>query len=205
VGELGYVFRDAPWKTLSFFDETSADSALLDLFSVVDEPTIEAGRVNLNSPQSLISGTAKPVIQQALLSGTSLDPDGTNPIPNPDKLATAYSNYSYTSSSNPTATMPTNVAQLANFISHSQTPLTGAGLDQIKYHQEGIVRAMASSTQTRTWNLLIDVVAQTGRYPSTATSLNNFLVEGEKRYWLSIAIDRYTGKIVDQQLEPVNE
>jgi hypothetical protein len=160
----------------------------------------------LNSPQSAASAT--PVIQQALLNGTSLDPDGTNPMTNTSGLASAYNAYSYTYAGgipSPTANMPANVAQLANFISTSQAALTGAGLDQIKYHQEGIVRSLASSTQTRTWNLLIDVVAQTGRYPSTAKSLNDFMVEGEKRYWLSLAIDRYTGRIVDQQLEPVNE
>ena len=47
--------------------------------------------------------------------------------------------------------------------------------------------------QTRTWNLFIDVIAQTGRYaPGTAnvTDANKFIVEGEKRYWLHIALGR---------------
>jgi hypothetical protein len=35
--------------------------------------------------------------------------------------------------------------------------------------------------------------------------LASFVVEGEKRYWLHVAIDRYTGQIVDQQLEAVEE
>jgi hypothetical protein len=39
----------------------------------------------------------------------------------------------------------------------------------------------------------------------TGSTMNDFIVEGEKRYWLHIAIDRYTGKIIDQQLEPVYE
>jgi hypothetical protein len=71
-----------------------------------------------------------------------------------------------------------------------------------------VVRALTGGTQTRTWNLLIDVVAQVGRFPAGATaptSLANFLVEGEKRYWLSVAVDRYTGKVIDEQWEPVNE
>jgi hypothetical protein len=52
---------------------------------------------------------------------------------------------------------------------------------------------------------MIDVIAQTGRYPPNAASLANFVVEGEKRYWLHVAIDRFTGQIIDQQLEPVYE
>ena len=56
-----------------------------------------------------------------------------------------------------------------------------------------VVRALAEIGQTRTWNLLIDVIAQTGRYaPGTAnvTDANKFTVEGEKRYWLHIALGR---------------
>lgn len=52
---------------------------------------------------------------------------------------------------------------------------------------------------------MIDVIAQSGRYPSTATGLANFVVEREKRYWLHVAIDHFTGEIVDQQLEAVYE
>jgi len=52
---------------------------------------------------------------------------------------------------------------------------------------------------------MIDVIAQTGRYRAGETSLNNFAVDGERRYWLHIAIDRYTGDIVDKQLELVEE
>ena len=47
--------------------------------------------------------------------------------------------------------------------------------------------------QTRTWNLFIDVIVQTGKYaPGTTdvTQANKFTVEGEKRYWLHIALGR---------------
>jgi hypothetical protein len=74
-----------------------------------------------------------------------------------------------------------------------------------KTQRESVVRALADVSNTRTWNLMIDVVAQAGRYPPSATGLNNFVVEGERRYWLHVAIDRYTGKIIDEQLEPVHE
>ena len=67
------------------------------------------------------------------------------------------------------------------------------------------MRALADAGTTRTWNFLIDIVAQTGNYLPNASSLSQFMVEGEKHYWLHVAIDRYSGEIVDQQLEAVNE
>jgi hypothetical protein len=71
--------------------------------------------------------------------------------------------------------------------------------------RDTIARSLSEVVQTRTWGLLIDVVAQTGHYTPNATSLDDFIVEGEKRYWLHIAIDRFDGTIVGQQLEEVTE
>ena len=67
------------------------------------------------------------------------------------------------------------------------------------------MRALTEGGQTRTWNLMIDVIAQSGPYPPTASNLSQFVVEGEKRYRLHIAIDRFTGEVIDQQLEAVYE
>jgi len=199
VGELGYVFRDAPWKTISFFDETSADGALLDLFCLTDESEVTAGRVNLNTRQA-------PILE-ALISGTSLAGDGTEIIPSAQAadVAEALTNFSFQADGTPTAELPENAAQLADFLSSSA--LAGAsGVSIIKYQREAIVRALANTTQTRTWNLFIDVVTQSGRFaPATAISAENFIVEGEKRFWVSIAIDRYTGKIIERQVENVDE
>ena len=33
----------------------------------------------------------------------------------------------------------------------------------------------------------------------------NFFVEGEQRYWVHVAIDRFTGQVIDKQIEVVNE
>ena len=55
---------------------------------------------------------------------------------------------------------------------------------------------------------MIDVIAQSGRYPPTATTaadLPKFIVEGEQRYWVHVAIDRFTGQVIDQQVEVVKE
>ncbi len=75
----------------------------------------------------------------------------------------------------------------------------------IKRRAESVLRALADSGNARTWNLLIDLVAQVGRYPAHATSLNQFSVEGETRQWIHLAIDRYTGLVIAKQIEPVSE
>jgi hypothetical protein len=94
---------------------------------------------------------------------------------------------------------------------------TGLGASVPKTQRESIARALGETVQTRTWNLLIDVVAQTGHYKPNAIGLADFIVEGEKRYWLHIAIDRFDGsgsgglggggnvKVLGQQLEEVTE
>ena len=72
--------------------------------------------------------------------------------------------------------------------------------------KETIARALAELGQTRTWNLFIDVIAQSGRYPPNAASFENgFVVVGEQRYWVHVAIDRFTGRVIDKQIEVVNE
>jgi hypothetical protein len=65
---------------------------------------------------------------------------------------------------------------------------------------------MFSVSQTRVWNALIDVVAQSGRFKPNATSLqSDFIVEGERHYWVHVAIDRFTGQVLDKQIEVVKE
>jgi len=50
---------------------------------------------------------------------------------------------------------------------------------------------------------MIDVIAHRGAIPPGATRVANFIVEGEKRYWLHVAIDRFTGQVIDKQIEVV--
>jgi len=75
----------------------------------------------------------------------------------------------------------------------------------IQRFHEAVIRPLANTGQTRVWNLMIDVVAQTGRYPKSVTGLDKFLVEGEQRYWVHVAIDRFTGQVIDKQTEVVKE
>jgi hypothetical protein len=65
-------------------------------------------------------------------------------------------------------------------------------------------RALGEVDQTR--NLMFDVIAPNGRYPPNATSLqNSFVAAGEQRYSVHVAIDRFTGQVLDKQIEVVNE
>ena len=67
------------------------------------------------------------------------------------------------------------------------------------------MRALSDAGQAGTWNLLIDIVAQSGRYPVNATGLNDFVVDGEGNYWVHVAIDRSTGQVIDEKIETVNQ
>jgi hypothetical protein len=73
--------------------------------------------------------------------------------------------------------------------------------------REHVARALAEAGQARTWNLMIDVIAQTGQYKPNSADLaaSNFIVQGEKRYWLHIALDRDSGTVLGTQLEEVVE
>jgi len=195
VAELGYVFRDVPWQTLDFFNDKGGDAALLDLFSVTEQPAVTVGCTSLNTPHSSI--------QKALLSQTGQLSDGTSPLATGPiaAVASAFSSYSFPSGL-PSSTVSQNVADLPKFM--ASAGVAGAGLDAIKYRREAVVRALGV-TQTRTWNLFVDLIAQSGRFPGGNFSPGDFVVEGENRSWTSIAIDRYTGAIVDRATENINE
>ena len=89
------------------------------------------------------------------------------------------------------------------------TSAAGYTTRNVERFRESSVRTLASLGTTRVWNLMIDVVAQTGRYPVSAGTarvpLGAFLVEGEQRYWVHLAIDRATGTVLDKQIELVKE
>jgi hypothetical protein len=94
-------------------------------------------------------------------------------------------------------------ADIARFGGTVASSVFGVAASQDR--RDSFARVLSEVTQTRTWGLLIDVVAQTGHYKPNATGLADFVVEGEKRYWLHIAIDRFDGTIVGQRLEEVVE
>lgn len=190
VGELGYAFRDMPWKSLDFFSSTSADAALLDLFSLSSSQSLLAGRLNPNTRNvGALTAVLAGATQASGGNGTNLS------SANAAKVASALIALSGT-------TPFTNRAELVTRLMNDPAI---ASVSNIKTEREAVIRALADCSNTRTWNLLIDLVAQVGRYPSTTSSLDQFLVEGERHYWLHVAIDRYTGRIIDQQRELLRE
>lgn len=203
VGELGYISRDYPWRTLDFFTAESADGGLLDLFTVdASNDSVVRGRINLNtqnvaaltavmkdtltisselSPTPAVSGTNRMLANPASMAAKLITLTGTAPLVGRDEIATKF------------------VSSLV------ASDFSGIDEQNIKSRREAVTRVLGDVAQTRTWNLLIDVVAQSGRYPLNASSTDQFVVEGERRFWLHLAIDRFTGEIVDQQLEPVSQ
>ncbi len=190
VGDLGYVGRDLPWKTLDFFSNVSADSALLDLFSVNPEPRVVAGKINPNS--------APPAVIKAVVAGVHGNP--------------------FTKQSLPTATVDAISAALVNNRSAAQggtllnkadlvTHVIGKMNDELPWinaDRESPIRALADVSNVRTWNLMFDIIAQTGAIRPGGT-LTDFALQGERRYWVHVAIDRFTGEVVDLQTELVYE
>ena len=71
--------------------------------------------------------------------------------------------------------------------------------------RESAIRALADCGQTRVWNLMFDVIVQTGDLAENATSLATFRKGAEQRLWLYLAIDRFTGQILERQQEWVTE
>jgi len=202
VGELGLVFRDNPWRTMDLFTAKSADSALLDIFTVQDSTqAVVAGRINLNTRNEDVLKSLLTDFVVDPVAGTTYSPASTS------TLTTAISQFTSTNKL-------VNKSELANLVSPYLSPSNGSTTsgnfasndDQnLKVRRESFVRALSDVSQTRTWNLMVDVIAQAGRYSQGSTALNEFTVEGERRYWLHIAIDRFTGEVLERNIEVVTE
>lgn len=214
AAELGYVFRDQPFRTLDFWSDKSADAGLLELFCASDsESGRTAGKINPN--------TASSKIFQAIFSGTAKQ--HSDPAPDPlnelDKIkiiqgaglssASEAANLAGAMKDEISAQGPmTGNSQLAGrFSSALHAKFTGADGATTTANQanktwgEAPLRAMAGIFSSGTWTLLIDVAAQTGRV--SGTGLQDFVVEGERRFWLHLTLDRITGKVVSRQLEAI--
>jgi len=202
VGELGYVFRDLPFKSLDFWSDKSADAALLDLFSISTENSEYTTRmVNVNAaPTSVIN---------ALLAGAILNPADTSELllsEQANQVAKAIGTRVVSSQGlrDPSQLVTELSGDIHDALNNSlpddsEKPFLNKGYGEV------VTRALGHNLSANTWNLLIDVVAQSGRLSSNADQLSNFVVEGEKRYWLHLSIDRETGDIIASQLEPSYE
>jgi hypothetical protein len=201
VGEFGYgiVTSVAGLPTLDFITAASSDAPALDFFGYdpVSSSYPRVGIVNLNTKNA-------PVLA-AIIKGAA-PTDGASTYVNQTAATNAAQAIVTATTAQPALTRA-DVARLAG--------AAGGQIGASEEQKETIARALAEVGQTRTWNLLIDVIAQTGRYaPGTngvanASNANKFTVEGEKRYWLHIALGRdlVSGQVdvLGTQLEEVTQ
>jgi len=202
VAELGYVSRDLPWKSLDFFSATSADGALLDMFTVggggagpsatlETVPAVTAGKVNLNSaPVEVIESLVSGAMRDYLLTNPEVVNSTVTSVETPNLSTALFLGFRNTGPMQSLGEIPARMPAI--------TVLDAVATSGIKPRREAAARALAENSQVKTWNLMVDVVAQTGR-----SVQGGFVVEGEKQMWEHIAIDRFTGEVVDEMREEV--
>lgn len=228
VGELAYTFRDVPWKNVDFAFSESGDTGLLDVFTIYENEgqpdsatPLVAGKVNLNM-------APKPVLR-ALLAGTgkSLPTETSNTVEELDDIDDLIERFvEYRSTSGAPNTSPNGVngplRSLAEIVgrvySSSKSDVAdkaafvglhpeqvASGEDAVKAERiSAITRALADVGTTRTWNVMIDLVAQSGKVPP-GSQLEDFRATSESRWWVFVSIDRFTGKILAHSVERVVE
>jgi hypothetical protein len=230
----GVAWKDLDFFTPESGDAALLDAFCLNEIDV--EESVVAGRVNLNTRQprvlaALINGVSK--AEGGMLNATeSLSAANTlvtwtadaatqiggvaarGPLRNRSELVGKFVSTNGavipTGGSGPNRADVPNIDGSVAFSGYSSALTNGvfatASDVSIKRRHESVIRALADAGDTRTWNLLIDLVAQTGRYGNSGTTdLAKFIVEGETRYWLHIAIDRFTGEVVGKQIEVVGD
>jgi hypothetical protein len=216
VGEFSYAYNlldainnhNCSHYLIDFKDpyDSSAnpDPALLDFFTYNAAP-VRSGIVSLNTRQPPVLAA---ILKGAIYNKNNNDVGYTSGVVGMPGVNTPGANLDATNAANSIvnaaatthALSRADIARLA-----SASVVTTSPFNSDEEARETIARALSEVVQTRTWGLLIDLVAQTGHYGPNATGLDDFIVEGEKRYWLHVAIDRFDGTIVGQQLEEVTE
>ena len=200
VGEFGYGVDTsaAGLPTMDFSSPSFPDAPVLDFFSYnpISSAYPRAGIVNLY--------TRNEAVIAAMLSSTwKTDAASANPTPaaSPsgrvstfEALTAAHAIVQETQNvlSGSAAYGPVTQIDMTRAIAARLSAAGGSAVGITTEQKQAIARALAEMGQTRTWNLFIDVIAQTGKYKPNSIDLtgSNFVVEGEKRYWLHIALGR---------------
>lgn len=211
VAELGYVLRDQPWKQLDFFSPESGDAALLDVFCIHEpadseaEPLV-AGRVNLNS--------ARPEVLAALLRGVDVVEGSPLDAAEAQALGEAVVDWTNEQVGNTSGPLRNRSELVGKFL--QDTDYSGVMTDAlgnvlsganraIPIRRQNVLRALADAGTTRTWVLMIDLIVQDGRFVRAAGNSDDFVVRGEKRFWVHVAMDRFTGRVISKAVEEVYE
>lgn len=193
VADMGLAFRDDPWTTVNFFgdpeDATNpGDGVLLDLFSLTEKP-VRAGVVNPNAaPVPVLKAL---LAQAAIREGAALT----------SAQAEDYAKSIRDKLDLDPLLNPADIAVLAGKVA------TKSNMPGFKNNKDiqVITRALADVANVRTWNLLVDVIAQSGRLSPGTSAMDRFIAQAERRYWYHVAIDRFTGEIVSIQKESPSE
>src|SRR6202040_4088847 len=143
--------------TLDFHSAGSSDAPLLDLFTY-DTAATRAGIVNLNSQNSAVLAA---LIQGAISDETTTAFVGkTDPVSNKSKTAYNAATAIITNAADGTSVNPAIGRQDVSRL----VAATGTAIGSTEEAKETVARALAEISQTRTWGLMIDVIAQSGRY-----------------------------------------
>jgi hypothetical protein len=193
------------------------ESPLLDFFTYnpVDHGYPRLGIVNLNTKNvPALAAILQMTLKKDYDTYPASSPTPTPSITHSEALAAAQAIVNATSAAGGAAVNRSDISRLTDAVVAAgaiNVSSLNAGEEQDK-GKESIARALSEVAQARTWNLFIDVIAQTGRYSPDATNINQankFMVEGEKRYWLHIALGRdlVSGQVdvLGTQLEEVLE
>lgn len=98
-------------------------------------------------------------------------------------------------------TRPSDLAnQLLNLDPMKQTG--GQVITKIKQESEAVIRSWVEANSTTTWQVMVDVISQTGRM---SKETGKFAMRGERRAWVHASIDRMTGEVVDLEVEHLAE
>lgn len=198
VGELGYVFRDMPWKTIDFSTRQSGDLGLLDVFgldALPEDQPVRSGQVNLN--------TQRPEVLAALLSGAMEQLGGIHSSVPSEVISSSEARLLADAIVAETGAGPVTFRGdlVGRVFGAASSPLESSA----KVRREAAIRALSEMGTTRTWNFMIDLVAQSGRFTSEAQGPEDFLVQGQRRIWVHVAMDRMTGEILEIHKEAIHD
>ena len=199
TAERGYGLKtEESFTPLDLHTSGTNESALLDFFTYnpIDHSYPRAGIVNLNTKNAPVLAA---ILQMSLKKDFDQYP-APSPSPTPairhsEALAAAQAIVNATSATGGAAVNRSDISRLTDAVVAAgaiDVSSLNPGEEQDK-GKEAIARALSEVTQARTWNLFIDVIAQTGQYAPDATNVtqaDKFVVQGEKRYWLRIALGR---------------
>jgi hypothetical protein len=200
TAELGYGIKTQDGFTpLNLHTSGTNESALLDFFTYnpVDHSYPRLGIVNLNTKNvPVLAAILQMALKKDFDTYPAPSPSPTPAITHPEAMAAAQPIVNATSAAGGAAVNRGDIARLTNaVITANAISTSGANssAEETDKCYEAVSRALSELGQVRTWNLFIDVIAQTGRYAPDATDItraSKFVVQGEKRYWLHIALGR---------------